>query len=119
MEDRRKTFRGRTYLGGQVAFNGRRSTADCLVRNLTHEGAKIVFGAPATIPDEFDLIIPQKGDSRRTRIIWRREMDAGVVFLPSDARAVVPLGAARKIRQLEAERETLARRVAQLSEPTC
>lgn len=119
MEDRRKTFRGRTYLGGQIAFNGRRSTADCLVRNLTSEGAKIVFSSPPTIPDEFDLIISHKGYSRRTRIAWRREMDAGVVFLPSDAVTVVPLGVARKIRRLEVEREELARRVARLSEPLC
>lgn len=119
MEDRRKTFRGRTYLGGQIAFNDRCSTADCLVRNLTPEGAKIVFSAPPTIPAEFDLAIPRKGDSRRSRIVWRGEMEAGVVFLPSDAVAVVPLGTARKIRRLEAEREDLARRVAQLSEPLC
>ena len=119
MEERRKNFRGRTYLSGQIAFNNRCSTADCLVRNLTDEGAKIVFAAPATIPAEFDFTIHQKGDSRRTRIVWRREMEAGVAFLPTASNSVVSIEAARKIRGLEAERETLARRIAQLSEPTC
>lgn len=117
MEERRNAHRGRTYLGGRVSFNNRCSTADCLVRNLSPNGAKIVFASPATIPSEFDLTIARKGDSRRTRIVWRGELEAGVMFLPSNAASVIPIRAARRITRLEAERETLARRVAQLSEP--
>lgn len=117
MKERRKAHRGRTYLSGRVAFNKRGSTADCLVRNLSAGGAKIVFCGSATIPSEFDFTIHQKGDSRRTRIVWRREMEAGVMFLPSDAGSVVSIETARKIRRLEADREALARRVARLSEP--
>ena len=60
MEERRKTHRDRTYLGGQIAFDDRCCIADCLVRNLSPGGAKIVFSVSATIPDEFDLAIPRK-----------------------------------------------------------
>lgn len=117
MQERRKVHRGRTYLGSQIAFNNRCSTIDCLVRNLSQDGAKIVFSSPATIPSEFDLTIRQKGHSRRARIVWRQEMEAGVVFLPSNAASIVSIENARQIRRLEADREALARRVAQLSEP--
>ncbi len=116
MEERRKAHRGRTYLSGRVAFNDRCSTADCVVRNLSRDGAKIVLSGSATIPNEFDFTIHQKGDSRRTRIVWRREMEAGVVFLPSDIGAVVSIETARHIKRLEADRQTLIRRLAQLGE---
>lgn len=119
MEERRKTFRGRTYLGGQVAFDNSRSAADCLVRNLSPEGAKIVFSAPTAIPNEFELTIPRKGDSRGVRVVWRDENEAGVVFLANDSGFVASIEAGRKIRRLEVERDALARRVAQLSGPTC
>jgi len=88
-----------------------------LVRNLSAGGAKIVFSGSATIPSEFGFTIHQKGDSRRTRIVWRRQMEAGIMFLPSDVGSVVSIETARQIRRLEADREALARRVAQLSEP--
>ena len=117
MEERRKTHRDRTYLGGQIAFDDRCCIADCLVRNLSPGGAKIVFFV-ATIPDEFYFVIHQKGDSRRARFVWRRETEAGVAFLPAVAHTVVSLELARKIRRLEAQRQA-SRRVAELSEPTC
>lgn len=117
MQERRKAQRGRTYLGGVVAFNNRCSTLDCLVRNMSQDGAKIEFAGPATIPDEFDITIHQKGHSRRARVTWRRETEAGITFLLSEAGSVVSIETARQIRKLEADRETLARRVAHLSEP--
>jgi PilZ domain len=116
MLDRRKVHRGRCYLGGQVVFNNRFSTMDCLVRNFSEAGAKIVFTNPATIPGEFDLSIRQR-NSRRAHIVWRSETEAGVAFLPSRSSSVVSIEAALKIRKLEAERDALVRRVAQLSEP--
>jgi hypothetical protein len=119
MEERRKAHRDRTCLCGQAAFNDQRSTADCLVRNLSRGGAKIAFSGPMTAPNEFDFTIFQKGDSRRARIVWRRETEAGVLFLPSDDGSVVSLATAQKIRRLQSERDALARRVAQLSKPTC
>jgi PilZ domain len=117
MQERRKIQRGRTYLGSRVAFNNRCSTIDCLVRNMSQDGAKIVFSSPLTIPSEFDLMIHQKGHSRRARVVWRREMEAGVEFLAAHAATVVSIETARQIRKIESDRDALARRVAQLSEP--
>lgn len=117
VEERRKTIRARTYLGGRITFDKPSSIDDCLVRNLSQDGAKIVFSGSTMTPNEFDLTIPEKGGVRRARIVWRRAMEAGVTFLSSDTGSVVSRETARRIRRLEAERATLARRVAQLSEP--
>lgn len=104
MEDRRNVHRGRTYLGGQIAFNQRMSTFDCLVRNMSQNGAKICFQSTVGVPGEFDITIQQKGESRRAKIIWRNEVEAGIVFLEPLGAAVVSIESARRIKQLEADR---------------
>jgi hypothetical protein len=111
--------RNRTYLEGHVAFNDRYSTVTCLVRNMSQNGAKIVFEAAAFIPSAFDVLIPQRGESRRARIVWREDTQAGITFVESEKTAAVAIESGRKIKKLEAECNALAARVAQLSEPAC
>jgi hypothetical protein len=82
LEERRKHQRGRTYLNGAIAFNKRWSTLDCLVRNLSRDGAKIIFADAAAAPAEFDIMIRRNGESRRARIVWRQESQAGILFVP-------------------------------------
>jgi hypothetical protein len=118
MHERRKVPRSRTYLGGHIAFNDRYSVCDCLVRDLSPNGARVVVSHPMPIPSEFDLTVLQRGDSRRARLIWGRGLECGVEFLAARDSAVTSIETAREIRRLQAERETLARRVAELSEPT-
>ena len=81
MEERRKAPRARAYLPARVIFNAKNSTKDCLVRNFTDDGAKIVFEDSKGIPAEFEFLIPTKQDHRQARLVWRRGSDAGVVFL--------------------------------------
>jgi hypothetical protein len=71
----------------------------------------------ATVPSEFDVTIHRKGESRRARIVWRDETQAGILFLHADDEKFVSIETAQRISRLEAERRDLARRVAQLSEP--
>jgi len=81
MEERRKAPRARAYLPARVVFNSKNSTKDCLVRNLTEEGARIVFEDSKAIPEEFEFLIPTKQDHRQARMVWRHGSDAGVLFL--------------------------------------
>lgn len=124
MQERRKSHRSRTYLGGRIAFNQRASTMDCLVRNLSSDGARVVFTNTLTVPDEFDLTITRKAESYRARMVWRQPGEgdapgeAGIVFLEPRAEAApIPLDVARRLKKCEAERDALKRRVAQLSAP--
>ncbi|SFN13484.1 PilZ domain-containing protein [Pleomorphomonas diazotrophica] len=116
MLDRRREHRGRTYLGGQVAFNNRWCTVDCLVRNMSQGGARIEFPEPVLLPSDLELLIPLKGHSRRVRVMWKQAKALGVSFLDRDSGTVVPIEVARQIRKLKAERDALARRVRDLSE---
>lgn len=114
MEERRGVQRLRTYLGGEVEFNPRCARQGCLVRNLSPNGARLIFPRSPTIPEFFNLAIAQTGDRRRARLIWRGEKEAGVAFIEAETAAVVSLDATRRIRTLEAERDTLAKRMAEL-----
>ena len=116
MQDRRKTARTRTYFGGQIEFNQRSSLMDCVVRNFSADGAKLVFTNTAAVPQEFSLSIPKQDQIFRARMVWRRANEAGVAFSTVQARpAPIPLDLVRRLRDCEAERTALQRRVEQLS----
>ncbi len=117
MQERRRVHRGRTYLGGQVAFNDRCSVMDCLIRNMSRNGAKLVFDSTLVIPSEFDVMVRRGGESRRASIVWRAEWEMGVTFARVERDGAPSIEAARRVNALEAERRMLERRVAQLSEP--
>ncbi len=116
MQERREHQRRLTYLGGQAAFGWRYCALDCLVRNLSQNGAQLVFSEHPLIPDEFDLMIAHTGDSRRARIAWRYQAKIGVRFAAyDDGRRSVE--AAREIRALREQNVVLTRRIADLSDP--
>jgi PilZ domain len=116
MHERRRTFRNRTFFGGEIAFNRRSSTLNCVVRNLTADGALLVFENIATVPDKFDLTIERKERSFRARMVWRRTNDAGVEFMTEHIAAEpIPLEWAKRLRDCETEKATLLRRIEDLS----
>ncbi len=116
MNDRRKNTRSRTLLGGVIAFNQRQSTLSCTVRDLTEQGARIVFDGTALLPDVFDLTITRRETTVRARTIWRGTDTAGIAFTDTQENDVVPLDWARKLKRCEDENKTLKQRIANLSE---
>jgi hypothetical protein len=115
MLERREEARLRVFLGGVIAFNGRSSTIDCHVRNITSTGAFIALESTAMIPDEFDFAVPARGRSLRARMIWRTDCAAGLSFINSAESRVIPLDYAVKLKACERENVALKRRVADLS----
>lgn len=118
MEERRQAQRLRTYLAGQINFHARCSRLECLVRNMSLNGARLIFPRPAAIPDTFNVAIPQRNEIRRARIIWRNEKEAGIEFVDAETATVISLEATRRIQSLEAQHDALAKRVARLDPPT-
>ena len=117
MQERRKTPRRRSYLGGQIGFHQRSAAMDCLVRNYSVSGAKLVFHTPVLIPEEFDLTVPHKQRCFRVRTAWRRSHEMGVFFVEEQRSQAVPLDASRRLRELQDQCAALKRRVAELSAP--
>ena len=116
--ERRRSIRNRTLIGGKVIFNQRQSTLDCTVRNLSEDGALLVFPDSVAVPDLFELYFPLKRESRMARSRWRDAERIGVSFAVATKQdeAPVPLDLVRRLRQLERENATLKARIVELTE---
>jgi hypothetical protein len=86
MEERRESHRSRTYRGGKILFNNRRSVIDCTIRNLSPEGACLQVES-VVVPAEFDLLIDGEEAPRPCRLVWQSDHRVGVEFehRPADA----------------------------------
>jgi len=78
--ERRRIARQKSFLRGIVYFNNRRSVLDCLIRDISPYGARLVFSDAVTTPDTLDLYIPQKEQTLRVHAIWRHGQEVGVAF---------------------------------------
>jgi hypothetical protein len=114
MIEQRQTLRSRVIYGGIIAFNERRSTIECIVRNFSDNGAKIELENPALLPDEVDLFIARKSRAFHAKMVWRQANLAGLAFGLVSRNEPVPLEWARRLRFYEAERRELQGRIAQL-----
>jgi hypothetical protein len=90
---------------------------DCRVRDFSSTGARVHLTNTAVIPDQFDLTIARKERSFRARMVWRSVDEAGVTFLGEyNNEMPVSLDLARRLRQSEAEKAVLRKRIAQLTD---
>ncbi len=120
MEERRKVARKKSLLRGRIYFNNRNSTAECIVRDISTHGARLLFEDEVTIPDIVDLYIPQKDQTFRAHIVWCHGTEAGIAFaipeqvvLPAD-----PGGLASRVAKLEHEIELLKRTLKRMKADT-
>ena len=117
--DQRVAPRLKALLAAKISFNNGQSALDCLIRNLSDTGAKLIVSAAVTLPECFDLIIAQKSVTRRARIAWRRGEEIGVRFeagYPSESSDPDASALKRRMRELEAEVARLQSRILQLTE---
>lgn len=78
--NRRKNERTRSLKGGRIILNNRNSAMDCMVRNLSAGGAKLVLTVPLSLPDDFELRF-EDGKEHACAVRWRNAKEFGVEFL--------------------------------------
>jgi hypothetical protein len=117
MLERRKEQRWPAYLGGRIVCERRETTADCLIRNTSPSGARLVLHQAALLPDEFSLQIPCKQAELRVRICWRRVDEIGIDTALENQSEPIDLAVGRQMRRLEEQAEQLKRRLAEMSAP--
>lgn len=120
MSENRREVRQRTFLKGRIVFNNGASSMDCLVRDFSATGARLALTETATLPEQFELYIPQKDKTYRSSLRWRRNDGIGIAFIdetvpvappaapPQDDQTSVP-ALMRRIGELETENATLRR----------
>ena len=114
MIERRQSARARVIYSGVIAYDERRATMNCVVRNFSSDGVKVEFDNTALLPDEIDLLIAKKSRSFTAKIVWRGEREAGLAFGSTGQNHPIPLDWARRLRASESERRKLRGRIAQL-----
>ena len=116
MDERRHGTRSRAYLGGVIAFNDASSSSalDCVVRDISPDGASLRLESLSGVPREFEIFIPRLGEKLRARLVWQDDDEAGVLFLREATSNVVSIAANRRVREIEAQHEVLQRRIAQI-----
>ena len=125
--ERRISTRQKSFLQGRIFFNNRRSAIDCLVRDISAGGAKLIFSQTASIPDVVELFIPQKEQTLRAHVIWRSGEEAGVAFriVQAPAQPQAPVAAvisgtggsadlSERVEHLEAELAAIKRMLKRL-----
>ena len=116
--EQRQDIRKRTFLKGRILFNKGASSMDCLIRDMSETGARLELSETSTLPEVFDLYIPQKDETFRASLRWRRDGGVGIVFTDQRRPAAPPEAAPplpdasigvllRRIAELEAENAAL------------
>ena len=81
MHDRRESVRNKVMLGGVAEIGEHGMTQDCIVRNISDNGATIEFSNVVKLPrEQLSLRIARKGRSFMAKVIWWRDNFVGVAF---------------------------------------
>jgi hypothetical protein len=113
MQDRRQSARDKVIYGGVAGIGEDGATRDCVVRNISENGASLEFSNVVRLPKEqMSLTIARKGRSFLARIIWWRDNFVGVAFSSETEQPVSDL--AERLRKSEKKKRQLQRRIKQL-----
>jgi hypothetical protein len=84
MSERRGSRRSKSFLRGFVYVSRKRGALACLVRDLSEKGARIIFSDQVTLPDMVELYIPQRDQTLRARVHWRKNDEIGLAFTATE-----------------------------------
>lgn len=78
-EHHRHVHRQRTLKAAKVILTDW-TTVDCTIRDISPDGARLVFGDAFSLPQEFRLLNVSNNTIRPARLLWQRGLMAGVAF---------------------------------------
>jgi hypothetical protein len=114
MQDRRETVRDKVMYGGVAEIGDRGTTRECIVRNISDNGANIEFSDEYELPKEqLSLRIARKGRSFLAKVIWWRDNFVGVAFR-SESPAAPISDLEERLRKSEIKKRQLQRKIDQL-----
>ena len=79
MIERRTAQRHRVLKQGTLAFSGGGST-ECVVRNISSNGARVDIASPVGLPESFTLVIAADHFMRHCHAVWSADRRIGIAF---------------------------------------
>ena len=115
MLDRRQNARDKVIYGGVAEIGEGGATRDCVVRNISENGASLEFKTAFGLPKErISLTIARKGRSFLARIIWWRDNFVGVAFSGETPFKLPVSDLEERLRRSEQKKRQLQRRINEL-----
>jgi uncharacterized protein YceH (UPF0502 family) len=120
MTELRQYRRTKSFLRGLIYDCRKRGAMDCMIRDLSEDGARIALSQTVALPEVIELDIPQRELRRRARVVWRRNDEVGLCFSQvdraPDVAAMTAEDITARIGMLEAEIALLRARLSSLNE---
>lgn len=82
--DRRSDERSKVAFRASVSARDGTNRLDCLIRDATRHGCRIVSTVLDDLPDDIELTIDGVAKPIDGRIVWRQDKQAGVEFCLED-----------------------------------
>lgn len=113
MLDRRRNVRDKVLYGGIAELGADGARMDCMVRNISEQGACLEFVNAARMPEQANLTIARKGRSFLARLIWRQANKVALAFRIMTSEAPVS-DLDERLRRSEIKKRQLQRRIEEL-----
>ena len=114
MRDRRESACDKVIFGGVAEFDERGAARECIVRNISDEGASVEFSNVVNLPRErMSLRVARKGRSFLAKVVWWRDNFVGLAFkaeTPSEPVSDLE----ERLRKSEIKKRQLQRRIKKL-----
>lgn len=78
MNERRAVVRHKTFFKGRIYFNNRLSSMDCIVRDATADGGRLEVSDSVTLPNAFEIYLPNRDEYFHAKVEWRRGGSIGI-----------------------------------------
>ena len=115
MLDRRQNARDKVIYGGVAEIGERGDTRDCVVRNISENGASLEFSNVIRLPKrQMSLTIARKGRSFLAKVIWWRDNFVGVAFSSETSSELPVSDLEARLRKSEQKKRQLQRRIREL-----
>jgi len=106
--------RDKVMYGGVAEIGEHGATRECIVRNISENGATIEFSNDLQLPKEqLSLRIARKGRSFLAKVVWWRDNFVGVAFRAESPAAPVS-DIEERLRRSEIKKRQLQRRINEL-----
>jgi len=113
MLDRRRSARDEVSYGGVAEIGDDSAPRDCVVRDISDQGARIEFSTAVKLhKEQMSVAIARKGRSFLARVVWWRDNFVGVAFSSESELPISDLDA--RLRKSEQKKRQLQRRIKEL-----
>ena len=86
-ENERVARRSRVLKGAKLVNMNNWSLVDCIIRDMSETGARIICGDQFAVANEFRFLVPTENTICNARVVWRRGEMLGIEFTSEKTRA--------------------------------